>query len=994
MAMDLRVREGWTLWIIIVLAIAALWFAPEFIKINDHRDRIATQVEAITGYKPTIEGDISFAILPRPYIKIENISFAGDNGRPFMRARTLRANLNPRLLIGHSEMFSSVAVYNPVVDIGEMGGDGAGVWSFIGTNKIKRIRTYNMTVMSGGAVRATNANLEIDNTNARGALMSGSLTVGSHHINSVYAALNFENTNNYKVEFSVRYSKSNTFINAKGETNVVNGEKRTDMAAEITTPSLVRFMNDPEFMALPFLDRRLKASANIRIGGGTISLANGKIASDDVAGTFSGSAPIRNGVELGLRGAEIKAELTTLRAAAISPAALGFSDLNLARLATMDENVQRILSNVKLDISARRVGFRSRTLTNFALVSAPRSGGIEIEKFAYSEAGKLFTASGFVSTWEGGFFSGHINSNVPIKIENNIAPDVVVESFVGNIKSVPGSIEIARANVIANGERFVLYAKARDADGGREYDITVDAETLDLRRFLGARQTNMDIILSTLGRMADRKISLNANVRNLITSDGRFANFSTRAKLDDGDLNIASLRFAEGGGQSEIRGTLADIAGEGAAFRELSYRLRAADGGTISIPIVRHDFLNTFVGFGARDVEVKLNGEAGNPDVEISSSTPNFAMAIRGKLLSDSMNFQMDFSHNELKGFLFTQGHINQEIAEYLYDGIPFRLITTIKDGAAENATLEIRSNIFRGKLGSSNRRTFFDLETDRLDLREIFKRVNEDYGYANMLLKIIRAMPYDMKISAAHVMNYGGAQYRDFSLELQNSRNPGRAAIAFIQDGSSVNIASSITNGRIFAGSATLRNYSINGSLFERGDLNIADANIDADLEFSTSGATAAQIIQNLGGTLRAIARGGTVIGISGIDGIFDEIGKLANITTNNVAFVLEHALKSGAARFDSLSISGPIRNAAIDGADIALLMPDMRFDGKISFDILRHMMEINGMFSIVGLAVHTLGLEYQASGFIERLEREINKEPIAARVSISMLEKRRRGR
>ncbi len=61
---------------LILALLLLLAISPYFISLNSYKSEITTKVDSLTGRKLTLKGDITFSVLPRPYLKLSNIEVA------------------------------------------------------------------------------------------------------------------------------------------------------------------------------------------------------------------------------------------------------------------------------------------------------------------------------------------------------------------------------------------------------------------------------------------------------------------------------------------------------------------------------------------------------------------------------------------------------------------------------------------------------------------------------------------------------------------------------------------------------------------------------------------------------------------------------------------------------------------------------------------------------------------------------------------------------
>ena len=94
----------------------------------------------------------------------------------------------------------------------------------------------------------------------------------------------------------------------------------------------------------------------------------------------------------------------------------------------------------------------------------------------------------------------------------------------------------------------------------------------------------------------------------------------------------------------------------------------------------------------------------------------------------------------------------------------------------------------------------------------------------------------------------------------------------------------------------------------------------MDIKLDFKTDGLNMYQLTSNLSGNFNANIKNGTIKGISDYNQILYNIVELANITTNNILYILENSFKSGTLNFSDLTVSGKINNAEVTKAAFTL--------------------------------------------------------------------------
>ena len=164
----------------------------------------------------------------------------------------------------------------------------------------------------------------------------------------------------------------------------------------------------------------------------------------------------------------------------------------------------------------------------------------------------------------------------------------------------------------------------------------------------------------------------------------------------------------------------------------------------------------------------------------------------------------------------------------------------------------------------------------------------------------------------------------------------------------------------------------------------------MDITLNYKTDGLNMYQLTSNLGGDFNATVTNGTVKGISGYNQILYNIVELANITTNNILYILENSFKSGELDFTDLSISGKINNAEISKAAFTLNSLNMLVNGFVSGNLINKSLNIESLFEIKNLAPDVLNIMYDLKGFINNLDGDVDVSGIMSKINISYIQKK----
>lgn len=117
---------------LLALLIAAIFIGPGFVNWNAYKGQIADAAYKATGRSLSIQGDISFSILPTPKLVVKDVGLANvDGGRAeqMVRLKSLDVQVSLAALISGNIQVQSVTLVQPVITL-EVLADGRRNWDF------------------------------------------------------------------------------------------------------------------------------------------------------------------------------------------------------------------------------------------------------------------------------------------------------------------------------------------------------------------------------------------------------------------------------------------------------------------------------------------------------------------------------------------------------------------------------------------------------------------------------------------------------------------------------------------------------------------------------------------------------------------------------------------------------------------------------------------------------------------------------------------------
>jgi len=116
----------------IILLVIAIFAVPSFIDWNSYKPEITERIEALTGRKLSIDGNIEIALLPSPKLRISDArlsNLAGAQSADMVRLQALDLQLVLGPLISGDIQVSSLTLIDPVIELERLA-DGRSNWLF------------------------------------------------------------------------------------------------------------------------------------------------------------------------------------------------------------------------------------------------------------------------------------------------------------------------------------------------------------------------------------------------------------------------------------------------------------------------------------------------------------------------------------------------------------------------------------------------------------------------------------------------------------------------------------------------------------------------------------------------------------------------------------------------------------------------------------------------------------------------------------------------
>ncbi|MDR3126456.1 MAG: hypothetical protein LBT92_02385 [Rickettsiales bacterium] len=990
------------------LFLLTLYFIPSIVKITDqNKDRVTGIVERAFGLDIRVNGEVSYAILPTPSIIVNEIEIM-DKDAVIASARRMYAEIKIMELVSGNLTVESIILGDGSLDLAAVTASGSSeLKNFFRGNMFKSLVLRNFSCEYKGET-FDRINLFVHGLPNQGVSLAGALRYMNGSINDLVGYVTWDDQDNLAAGAKFGYSSKRDSISAdltysdKDEIKTVGGTLR------LSTTSLSKFIQTiNKDWVLPrqqVFSSRLEVGASIKTTENAIVFSDGTISSEETVGTWSATLPFDldddGSIVLIPSATTIKADFQTIRLAKFitMPKADIIKEIESLFKTGDNPKIFDLFESATVGLTAGNMILPKRTLTGFALNTSPlreadrkrhsAERGILVERMTYRDNKTGMDASGVV-----------IDRGDTV----GIVADIRSAPMFGFANPMFKNINVSnlKGSMVLDGDRFslkdysfgiyssVFSGKSIEREGDRVV-FDVESPMVDLGRF-ASEDIDLALVLSKLSSVRGGDVSMGARVGELRLDERTvYSDFVMDAVYKGDDLEIRRMDFSEGQSLNRISGNLSNITGESGEFENFRYTVSSKSKQRVAIPIVKNNFIDRIIKNGVTSVNIQMDGAADNPNSNISAEAGDVKIRVDGKLQDSSSKYRIDFTHGELKGFLFSNGYLGAEMLDYIYDAIPFRITADVEKGRLNNLVVEAKGNRFVGSADQNGAK----LGIARFDIRQIFKKMKDDEAYINMILKFIRSSRYSLRISSPAAMNYDGDRYDDLEFDLSVARNPGAFKFSFRKGGMTAKVDVEVANGHVFDGALSVSDYKIPPDMMKNSLMDLRSGSMRGAMKFSTEGLNLNQVLGSLGGDFDIVVEDGEIGGISGQQGQLGNILDLANITTNNIMYVFENSFKSGRLPFSRLSLKGKMRSANVEDAAVELVSRGMSAAGALAFNVISRAIGVKALFTIEGLSPGAIGVKYSAEGFINNLESKVDPSEAVGRINIPYLQKKKRER
>ncbi len=1011
---------------VIIALLLGLYILPNFINIDENKKAyIEQEIENLIKFDINIKGKVVFSILPYPAIVLKNVDFrelSSTNDKQkqtFLNAKQIFISMSLMDIIKGDFKVDKI-----VIDGGYLNYSIYQSLGFVNLPLFLKGENFKSLIIKDGVLTQTDdtkdskirriydINMNFQTISDGNIIGNGDFKYLSNTIDDIDFSLNFLDKDNYDLKIDFDYINENNKIDNNINLVVKNGEYILNGTSELSSDNLYKFIplidGSLTIPNLPIFNEKLNIKTTIQTTPDAIVLSNGSFTSNESFATFSGIIPFtrdeNNKIHIQRENMTFNFDFKNLKLEKILSLPKDIFSQSITQINGVKELI-KLLSKANFKITAKNIFTKNNTtITNFQLDTSPifengNVDNIDIKKFEYFISKNKFSLKGKINNLLNNIgYNVSVDTNIPFIYKNKLFNQTKINEFRGNIlynKDIFNitnlMLKIGNNTIEGNIERTLNNNKPN-------YKVLIKSSNIN-SSFFTKDKIDLPYIISKLFVLKDINFTLTALIKSMTLGTDKYDLFKLNTTFSNDTLSVKRLTFINDGFSSNIKGDLVGITGSNGEFKDFNYIITADNLKGLTLPFVKNTFIDRLISNGVKKLNIRLNGDATNPNSNVYAELNNINVEVNGKLLEGSEKYTLNLSHNELKGFLFSWGIIDTSLMNYFYDDIPFSLTAQIDGNNINKITLKVKKNTITGDIIKTNvsrnkREPQYEITAsfniDNLDVKDIFKRLKTTDLYIDFLLKVIRTMPFNMTFSGENIIEYDGNIYKNINIDLKNAKNPGRFNFLLEKNNTKVSITSEILNNKIFNGTLDVNNYQLPNNIMNNEVMNLTSGILNIILNFKTNGMTFYDLTSNLSGDFDANIQNGTIKGISDYDTILLNLSQLANITTNNVIYILENSFKSGNMAFSNLSIKGNINNSNVEKSAFNLNANNMIVNGFISGNLIQKSLNIESVFDISNLSIDTLSLLYNLNGFINNLKGDLNTSTLTSKINTSYIHKK----
>ena len=988
---------------------------PNFISVNKYKSYIERRINEVFNIKSKVAGNVSYLILPRPVILLRNVELRVgglDDSEVVVKIPNLFMYIKIFSFFDERLAFSKIVLSDPEVNY----------------DIIKRIKNENIDnilnnkliskiVVKNGKLFLSDVKDPIRNINISANIsdrnkikFDGYFKYLDAKIDNLVFKISYQDKENYNIVGDADYKDGLSKFSSDFVFNVKDNEttiySKMDLMSKDLSKLIYKYFRNIELPKTKFFNKNFKSSFSIQNNKNAILVNNGIFEGDRITGSFKGILPFildDNGISSSIDKDKIEfdIDLKSFNANSFVKTKYNIFETPIEFIQSLKPIIS-LLKHAKFNIKAKNITFKKNMVNDFSLSISPILfdnvfNGLSIHNLFYISMNKNISASGKILNILNDDISMDmkVKTNIQQNIKNVFNGILPVMSFDGKLNITKSTFNIENANMkVRNNDinTTLTYKKDKEKDN---YSLVIKSDKLDLDSFINEK-LDLSYIISKLSKLSNTDLDFVFMVKALKMNKKLYNLFKLNTSFVDGDLSIKNFKYNLDGYETFMNGDLKNLLSLKAEFENFNYSISSKNLHGVMIPFIKNSFLEKIIANGVEKIFITLNGVPSDPDTLVDVSTNNIKVNLKGHLSDENSAYSINFQHNDLKGFLFSSGYINNNLLNYFYDNIPFSVTADIFGNNMNNVKLNIKKNILNGDIikMSKNKNTEISvrLYSDNFDIKDVIKRLKNTDAYVDLMLKIVRNLPFNLYFNIKNAIEYNGNTYKDIVFDLKNSVNPGSFKFNINKNKCSVNLDTELINSNVFEGKLKVSGYDLPKDLLKNDVLSLKNGIADLNLDFKTNGDTSFLLFSNLSGVYNLDILKGTLVGISNYPTIFTALMELPNITTNSIIYTLENSFKSGIVNFDKITINGDLETAHIKNSVLKLDIPNINITGVLTGNLIQKSLDIDSIFNFAALSSDILVIPYKISGFLNELNAKTDLSRLVSKVNPVYLQKKKK--
>ena len=596
----------------------ALYVLPNFIDLSTQKSYLEKKMEENFGFKVSINGKISFSILPKPSLILNRVQIYSKD-----------ENSKAGMFINASKIFVSTDIsnfFNKNFSVNKIGVVDATFYAsaykisgyenlddLLNGKIFKQISLRNSRVLIGDKfINGINVTL---NTTKDGKIKgTGNFAFKDGSVENLSILLSYLNSENYNVISDFVYTVGRSRIK-NNLTFIVNGtDKKFSGTTDVFTDNitkLVQFFNpDMKMPSTPAFKEKIDIKASFQNSNDAILVNNGSIEGSNVVASFKGKIPfMKNGhFEIDKDNISMNIDFSNLvldrlfivkRDIAQNP----ISSLSDAR------NLLELFKYANMNITAKSIILNNAVMNNFklstsAIFNEDKFNGLDISDLSYQIAKNTFSLNGKLLNIQNDMtLDAKVETNIPFIVTNIFNTRLKITNFVSDVRTSPTSFNLNNMKLFMGQSNLFGSFSYNQNEGINNYSANLKSDFIDLDNIF-KENINLSFIILKLSELQKNRLNLVSAFKRFKMNNDNYKALKLNTEFFDGNLHIKNLTFEDNDYSSQMKGDLIDIVGENGKFKDFEYKISSSTLKGLTLPFIRNTFVEKMIANGVNQINI------------------------------------------------------------------------------------------------------------------------------------------------------------------------------------------------------------------------------------------------------------------------------------------------------------------------------------------------------------------------------------------------------